>query len=166
MLGEILSAYQGVKAAKEIVGGINALNTEVEVKTKTIELLNLLQDITEKLLQARADAAALHERKAELEQALLKLQDWQAEKRNYRLCRTEAEGLVYRYQAPPDSRDQLEHDICVGCYDKGVKSILQPTAPVDAYRRLKCHVCNSEVLARRTPMTVEVFQTESKWRDY
>lgn len=166
MIAELLSAYQGLKSAKDIADGIHALDTRVEVQTRATQLLGIISDLQGTLLDMQTQMAAMAQRNAELEQRLLQMQHWQREETRYRLHRTDAGGFVYRYQGGADGRDEPPHELCADCYQKGIKSILQAAGTADWHLVAKCQACGAQVLIERLTANVVIAPIPSRFDDF
>ena len=72
MIQEITVALSALKAATEIVKGISSLKTEVEIKSKTSELLGNIIDLQGAMLALQAHVSDLQEENAKLKQQIAK----------------------------------------------------------------------------------------------
>ncbi len=147
-LPEIAAAFSSAKAAIDIVKGMISLKSQVEVQSKAAELLTIIIDLKSQMQAAQVAHAALEDRCRQLEREARERQRWDQDKTNYLLHRLTAGGVVFRFKAPAgDPRPQ--HDLCVLCAEKDVRSVLQPSDPVGWTKTLKCHACGSVVMDER-----------------
>ncbi len=59
MIAEISTALTALKTATDIAKGINSLNSEVEIKSKTSEFLNVILDLQNAMLALQSTVADL-----------------------------------------------------------------------------------------------------------
>lgn len=145
MMDWIAGAYQGVKTARDMAKGLADLNTDVAVKTRAHELLDVILDVYDKLFEAQTQRTALTSRIAELEEENRRHKDWVAEKSRYALHQIEGGGYVYRLK-PAHQSTEPSHDLCPSCYEDSIKSILQYKGYVSGHKAYTCKRCSTEVL--------------------
>ncbi len=143
MMDWIAGAYGGIKAATDITQSMLTLKTDAAVTTKVVELNGVLLGLQSQLNSAHADQTTLTRRIGGLEAEIAQFKRWEQEKERYQLHQTEAGGLVYRIKPEVQGTEPL-HYICADCYQKAVKTILQP-GDEGYYTVLKCHPCGSSV---------------------
>ena len=120
----IVVAYQGVKAAKEIAGGIINLKIETEVNLKINEILGMLNKAVDDIFAARETMLALQDENSVLKTQLADAKSWEGELAKLKLYKTPADGVVYRAATP------FEHFICPRCVsDRKQIHPLQSTGP-------------------------------------
>ncbi len=73
MIQEIAGALAALKQATDIAKGINALNVDFEVKTKTSQLLSAIIDLQNSMLELQGKFGDLQREKEELELELSRL---------------------------------------------------------------------------------------------
>lgn len=167
MIPEISAAISNGKLAIDIVKGMVSLKNQVDVQMKAAELLSVILDLQGKLQEAQAASSAIQAQLGDMAAKQRQLDDWSAEKKNYRLQQLSAGGLVYRYHAPPEG-NAPPHDLCAQCYQQHVKSILQPGTE-GWFKVLKCHQCGLVARDERIEsagVTVEQPARHSMWDDY
>lgn len=167
MISEINAAISSAKVAFNIAKGMVALKNQVDVQMKAAELLNVIIDLQAKLQDAQAVSATIQSDLREARAKQRELDNWTAEKKHYRLQRLDAGGLVYRYHAAPEDNTP-PHDLCSQCYEKNIKSILQPGTE-SWFKVLKCHQCNLIARAERIEsagVTVDESPRDTIWDDY
>lgn len=146
MLAEISAGLSSLKAAFDITKGLNATNTQATINEVKIPLQQHIIDAQQALSAASEAQAAAAERIRQLEQEIVSLKDWSAEKENYELADTGQGSLAYKFKEgvePP----QPSHWICPQCYEDGKKSILKhESLPVGRADTLVCTRCNFDVV--------------------
>ncbi|WP_336979372.1 hypothetical protein [Altererythrobacter fulvus] len=146
MLAEIATGLSSLKAAKDIVQGLNAANTQARVNDVKIELQGLILDAQQGLFAAQEMQSAAAQRIANLEQEIVNLKDWEAEKQRYELADTGQGTPAYKLKEGMEA-SQPPHWICPHCYEQGKKSILAhdliPEGSVDV---LRCNPCGLEIV--------------------
>jgi hypothetical protein len=102
-------------------------------------------DLQEKILAAQAQQTALVERIRELEEEVTGFKAWDAEKERY--TPTDIGGGTFAYAFKKGmERGEPPHRLCVACYNKGQKGLLQGRGH-DAFKRelVFCSGCKSEL---------------------
>jgi hypothetical protein len=156
-------AVTSMKAAGDIAKGLLSLNTMAEVQSTAIELNQQILTAQHQLFVANTTQTELASRIRELEAQLLRLQDWDTQKRRYRLAAPFAGCMVYALQKAA-SDGEPPHYLCASCYQKGEKAILQGRNPIQpkpgqgrAYAHFICPVCDSEATTRWMNIPVPQF---------
>jgi hypothetical protein len=121
------------------------MNTKSEMEfMTTIRALYLLVDkVQQQLVSAHSACATLLEEKEALQNENALLKQWTKEKPSYVLHSLPAGTFVYRLRALTE-RAAADYYLCVHCYHKNVKSILQPIA----CNVLSCHTCQASIQIR------------------
>ncbi len=88
MLAEISAGLSSLKAAKDIVQGLNAAKTEAAIVGVKIELQGHILEAQQSLFAAQEAQLSDTRRIAELELMIVRLKDWTAEQERYRLTDT------------------------------------------------------------------------------
>jgi hypothetical protein len=116
-VGSIAGGLASLKAAKDIAEGLVNLRDTAKFQGAVVELQG-------KILSAQSDQFALLERVRELEQKLVQLEAWDAEKKRYQL--KDFGGGTFAYELKPEeARGEPTHRACPNCYAQGHRSILQ-----------------------------------------
>ena len=140
---EALSIGDG--ATKLVTGTAAAVKSLVDLTRKPnpdlTEIKALAIDALDKLLEAKAAQMQQQDKLMELEDKLRKQDRFLQEAQRYALAKTDLGGLVYTLK-PDDARGEPAHDLCAACFDREVKSVLQP---VD-FNTLGCPTCGGKVL--------------------
>ena len=108
-------------------------------------------------LEARLQADPLRERVHELEQQLMKAEDWAAEKERYTLHAVDSGAFAYVLKPGVETADP-PHWLCQQCFQQQRKSILQfesqpPNRPGQRrgdYRRWVCSACEHALMVDYT----------------
>jgi hypothetical protein len=139
-----------LKGAGDIAKGLLSLNTIAEVQSKAIELNQKIIDAQHQMFAANATQTELTQRIRDLEDQLTRLQDWDMQKRRYKMAMPFPGCMVYALQQSM-SDGEPAHYLCASCYQRGEKSILQGRLPVQpkagqgrAFAQYYCGVCKSE----------------------
>ncbi|AWF66790.1 TPA: hypothetical protein ACXJEI_001358 [Pseudomonas aeruginosa] len=164
MMDWIAGAYGGIKAATDITQSMLTLKTDAAVTTKVVELNGVLLGLQSQLNSAHADQTTLTRRIGELEAEIAQFKRWEQEKERYQLHQTEAGGLVYRIKPEVQGTEPL-HYICADCYQKAVKTILQP-GDEGYYTVLKCHPCGSSVRVKSIDLGAPVVVSTGRRIDW
>ncbi len=140
MLDIIQSGYNGIKGALDIAQGIAALKTETAINQAVIDIQRLLLDAQRALTEADRTHSGDLKHATELEQEIVRLKDWSAEKERYQLHAIDGRTFAY-VQKPGMENGQPAHWLCANCFDnRHIKSILQFAGMMSeaAYRCASC----------------------------
>jgi hypothetical protein len=140
MLAEITAGFNGLKAAKDIVQALNSVQTAAALNDVKLTLQSHILDAQQGLFAAQEAQAAAAKRVADLEQQIVRMKDWEAEKQRYQLKRFTPGSVAYCLK-PERSGGEPPHRLCPHCYQEGKKGFLQATADVKGRGRV--HVCTS-----------------------
>jgi hypothetical protein len=124
MLAEIASGLGSLKAAKDIVQGLNAAKTEAAINGVKIELQGLILDAQQGLFAAQEAQSADTRRIADLEQEIVRLKDWTTEKESYQLVAVDRGAFAYMPK-PGMEKGEPAHWLCTNCFNHGHKSFMQ-----------------------------------------
>lgn len=124
MIEAIKAGYDSIKGALDIAQGFQALKTEAAVNQAVINIQRSLLEAQRALNEADARHTADLARVSELEQQVMKLKDWSAERERYHLVDVWRGALAY--MPKPGMEDgKPAHWLCVNCFEQGRKSPLQ-----------------------------------------
>lgn len=132
----ITGAYQGLKAAKEILGAAFDAKVDAEAKPKVLEALQKLGDAQDTLFALREELFSLQTENNELKKQLSTFSSWKEKTEQYELTKTPGEAVVYRYKLQP------EHYACPSCFNTQAIHILQSNRTSSG--KYRCTGCNSE----------------------
>jgi hypothetical protein len=151
MLGEIAAGLSSLKAATDIVKGLNAANTQAAINDVKLDLQARIFDAREALTAAQEAQAAALSRIRELEQEIVQMKNWEGEKQRYEFKEL-ATGVTAYVVKEAMRGTEPEHQICANCYQQGKKSILQAEFwPVGRASVLVCHGCGSVLYVKGQP---------------
>ncbi|MDO5622564.1 MAG: DUF3164 family protein [Paracoccus sp. (in: a-proteobacteria)] len=100
----------------------------------------LISELLNNLIKIQAEQVAMQRAVAALEQEQRQADQFQAEAIRYRPKRTEQGSFVYELQ-PTHANGEPIHCICAACYNKKIKSILQPVQ----HNTFECGTCGGRV---------------------
>jgi hypothetical protein len=115
----LAGAYQGLKAAKDILTTLFDAKVDSEAKPRILEAQSRLGEVQDALFMLREKLAELQEERDELRRSLASAQMWKESAGKYELCTTPGGAVVYRY------KEQPEHFACPSCFNKQQSQILQ-----------------------------------------
>ncbi|ETD85757.1 hypothetical protein ACTTAF_06340 [Rhodobacter capsulatus] len=125
------------KSATETAQSLKALFDKPEVDATATK--QLISDLLDRLISLQTAQIAMHGTIRDLEQEQRRVEKFEADAVRYALTKTEQGALVYELK-PEHAQTEPPHCICATCYQKQVKSILQPVAR----NTLGCHVCGGK----------------------
>lgn len=148
MIAELLGAAQSVQALSTLLSAANGL-------TNYNEIVAAVSEVNTKLMQANAVALSSQEKQSslaakvhELEQEILSLKNWEAEKQKYELKEI-ARGVFARTEQGIMSTLQSSHKFCATCFEKHIKSPLQQENVTEGRQlSLTCHTCKAKIIFR------------------
>ena len=149
MLAEIAAGLGSLNAAKDILKALNGAQTAVAVNEVKMELQGLILDAQSGLFAAQEAKAADARRIADLEQEIVSLKDWTAEKQRYHLADI-WNGAVAFMPKPGMENGEPAHWLCTNCFNQGRKSYLQRQGQVGSYAVQKCGACQSTMTIHYT----------------
>lgn len=144
MIAEITAVQQlagQAKAAVDVVKGLISLQVTTETQATVFEVQKRLLDMQSLAMQARDEQSALQQRVHELEAALAKRDDWEREKKRYKLRQVSRGVYVYVVAKSELQPGEPPHSICPSCFEHGQKSVLQIARL--AYRPFQCPSCKT-----------------------
>jgi hypothetical protein len=157
MIAEISAGYGGLKAAVDIVKGLNAAHTAAQLQEIQITLQRHILDGQRSLSEAGEREATVAKAIKSLEQEIVRLKDWEADKQRYQLADTGQGSLAYRPKEGMENGEP-QHWICPNCYQTGQKSILKHEhLAVGRTQTLVCHPCGFDIVTqglRHAPPTL------------
>ena len=127
---------------------VTSLNTALNIAkaAKSVDDFNnfatAVADVNMKYLAATNAAAQQATRIAELEAELRRLKEQKTDADRYRLHTFPTGNHAYALKDPPRG-DEREHYLCPTCFDRGNRSVLQPTGPQREF--LKCNACGASI---------------------
>lgn len=124
MIAEITGALGGLKAAMDITKGLNAAAGAVALNDAKIGLQSAILDAQSSLLAAQETQTANLRRIEQLEQEIVGLKDWSAEKERYHLVDVWRGAMAYMPK-PGMENGEPAHWLCATCFNHGRKSFMQ-----------------------------------------
>lgn len=141
-LKTISEALGIVKQVKELAGN-NKDSKAADLAGP--EMRQLVVDLTNKMIDAREETAALRLRMLEVLEELSRLQKFESERDNYEIVETNSGNFAYRATKPA----KPEHGTiryCVHCFEQSKRLVALQLAEQQWYRdRLKCSACHGEI---------------------
>ena len=138
---EIVSVFQSLKTAKDVVKALISLKVTGEVQAKLTEIGDHLMSAQAAALDAQAEQQTMSLRIRELEKQLIEFENWEAEKERYHLKEVTPGRFVYAIKEPVETGEPL-HSICPNCYERRIRSIMQLHA---SGAWMECHRCGLKV---------------------
>ena len=156
-IATITGAYQGLKAAKDILGVLFDAKVDAEAKPKILEAMQKLGDAQDTLFSLREELFALQASNDDLRRMIVAAESWRAVSEQYELTKTAGEAVVYRFKGVP------EHFACPSCFNTNQVHILQTNRTLSG--KYRCTGCNSEfpVEAQRRPPAAQAIPSQSPW---
>lgn len=146
MLAEISAGLGSLKAAADIIKGMNAANTQTSINEVKITLQGYVFEAREALASAQEAQSVALERIRELEQQIVQFEDWERQKDRYELkpMREGPDAPVAYALKETMQPGEAAHWICSYCYEDRKKSPLQPEQRPRRTLVFKCHRCGAE----------------------
>jgi rubrerythrin len=124
MLAEIATGWQSLKAAKDIVQGLNALENVAAVNEVKVTLQSHILEAQQSLFAAQDAQTAAAKRISDLEEQIMQLKDWSRQAESYELVAIGNGGFAYM-QKEGMRTTEPPHWLCANCFTNRKKSILQ-----------------------------------------
>jgi DNA repair exonuclease SbcCD ATPase subunit len=142
MLADITSALGAIKTSSDIAREMASAQSLEEARQRTPELFGAMAEIQHRLAAMQLAYASLLEERDALAREVEEIRRARLDRERYMLHALPQGGLVYRFKASRES-GAVPHDLCVHCYESGVKSILQPNGS-----HLVCPTCKTKLRAK------------------
>ena len=142
MLADITAALGAIKTGSDIAREMAGAETVDATRGKLPELYGAMAEIQHRLASMQLAYAALLEERDGLARQVEEVRQSRMERERYVLHQLPQGGLVYRFKASRES-GAVPHDLCVHCYEGGVKSILQPNGS-----HLVCPTCKTKLRSK------------------
>lgn len=161
MLSEITMGLSSLKAASDILKGLNAVNTKTLINDVKLPLQEHILGAQQALAAAQETQATLTQRIRDLEQEIVHLKDWECEKQRYQLQAIDV-GVFAYMPKPGMENGEPPHWLCANCFNRGQKAFLQfkgrdrrPIGGRGEHSNYGCDICNAsvKVFYRRNPQT-------------
>jgi hypothetical protein len=152
-----LTSFQAAAASFQTAGtilkAIAELRDTAKVHEKVMELRGVIIDAQAHTMNAQAASFAQVDRIRELEERIVKMENWDGEKQRYELRELKQGVLAYALKEGM-SQGEPAHHLCAKCYQDGVKSILQPEhLDIGRVQVLVCNRCGSDLITSGTRMS-------------
>ena len=147
MLADITSALGAIKTGSDIARDMAGAHSLDEVRQRMPELFGAMAEIQHGLAAMQLAYVSLLEERDALAREVEEIRQSRLERERYVLHALPQGGLVYRFKASRES-GAVPHDLCVHCYEAGVKSILQPNGS-----HLVCPTCKTKLRAKEAGIT-------------
>jgi hypothetical protein len=139
----------------EKLAGLGAIKTALDIARQLKVMSNAaarnmaVEELTEEILVAQEAQSALVHRLHELEEEVMHLKDWEADKKRYQLAEI-APGIVVLEIMSTMRNGEPFHRICADCAANGRKSYLHPTAQGEYHDAYKCNRCGAVLVTKDT----------------
>lgn len=124
MADAITTGLASLKLAFDVSKTMLDVHGAVQVQAKVFELQREILSAQASAMEAMEEKRALLDRVRSLEEEIRGLKKWEADKGAYKLESVYPGAFAYVSQAKGEGAEP-HHWLCVGCYDKGHRSILQ-----------------------------------------
>lgn len=124
MLAEISAGLSSMKAAKDVLQAFNGVQTAVAVQEVKFTLQGLILDAQQGLFSAQEAQSSDARKIADLEQEIVRLKDWSADKQRYEAVDAGRGTITYTPKAGMENGEPA-HWLCANCFNQGRKSFLQ-----------------------------------------
>lgn len=124
MIESIQGAYSAIKGGLDIAQGFQAFKTEAAVNQAIIDIQRSLLEAQRALNEAEARHAADLSRVTKLEEEIVRLKDWTAERKRYHLVDVDRGAFAYMPK-PGMEEGQPAHWLCAKCFEHADKSLMQ-----------------------------------------
>lgn len=158
----IAGALSALKSTGDVFKALLDIKVSSEVYAKIIDLNRTIFAATQDALAAQADQAELSSRISELEQEIVRMTQWGAERENYELADLGGGATAYIVK-PLMQGTQAPHWLCTNCYQEHRKSILQPQGHRDGDRTWLCPACKATINVAYSQTPTEHARS-SKWK--
>ena len=150
MIAEISAGLSSLKAAGDILKGVNATISEAKIGSVQVALQSKILEALQSLFEAQQAQSAAIDRIRELEQEIMRLKSWESEKQRYQLEQIGTGAFAY-VQKPGVENPEAPHWLCANCYARRQKSFLQfqtqmnPNGSRSDKSTYGCHACKGTI---------------------
>ena len=138
MVAEIFGGISALKTAFDMAKGLENIHETVARDRATI-------DLQKGILAAQREQVALVDAIGSLKARVAELEAWGADKQRYQATDI-GRGLTAYTLKPGMENGENPHKLCANCYNRGVKSVLQPEIRNPGMCNvLVCHECGSDL---------------------
>lgn len=124
MIAEISAGLGSLKAAKDLIQAMNGMQTGAAINDVKLTLQGHMLDAQQSLFAAQEAQSTSAGRIRELEQQIVALKDWSAEKQRYELHDVGRGAMAYVPKLGMENGEP-PHWLCVRCFGQGQKSLMQ-----------------------------------------
>ncbi len=124
MIAEISAGLGSLKAAKDLIQAMNGMQTGAAINDVKLTLQGHMLDAQQGLFAAQEAQSASAGRIRDLEQQIVALKDWSAEKQRYQLHDIGRGAMAYIPKIGMENGEP-PHWLCVRCFGQGQKSFMQ-----------------------------------------
>lgn len=147
-IGSITATISSIKTAGDIVNSILELKTSDAINAAVREANSHLLTVQREALAAQSEQFAMIEEIRNLKEKITDLKKWEAEQKRYKLTSLcSITGAVSYSLKESMAVGEPPHYLCTNCYQKGVKSILNPQKNKLSRVMYLCPACGSEAHA-------------------
>ncbi|CAN5336608.1 hypothetical protein BH10PSE7_BH10PSE7_16550 [soil metagenome] len=144
-LSQAMALVSALKSAGEITQAMVGIRDGAKLQSKVIELNGIILSAQNSALASNIDQMRLLEQIRSLEEKLMRLEDWGAEKQRYELKEVGKGCRAYTLKTDVENA-QNEHCLCANCFEDRRKSVLQQETRAPGMSRvLVCQHCGSEL---------------------
>jgi hypothetical protein len=145
VLTEIPAALSAIKTLGDLTALVLRTKVDSAVTEKAIESQSAMISLQSAMLSLQSQYQSLLRDKDDLEKRLISMENWNAEAQKYSL--TQIASGVFVYTLKLDEADAAPpHWLCVNCYEKKQKSILQRVSSNYEGVLYSCPNCKYEIL--------------------
>jgi hypothetical protein len=150
MLTEAGAAVGSIKTALDMLKGVRSLKSETDINQAVIEVQRILLEAQSAAVDDKARQIELLNRISDLEARLAEGEEWESEKRRYRL--TEFSTGRFAFVLADDfAEGEPAHKLCAKCFTERRKSILQTLRKHSGGESVLCQHCKQEMVLAEFP---------------
>lgn len=126
---EIGAALTSAKTLYDAARAAMEARDDAKLKTAMVELQGKLYDATQAAITSISEAMALQNALRAATDELNEMKRKEADRERYTLTQLPGEGKQFAFARKPSAEgdDEPPHYLCQGCYDRGLKFVLQGT---------------------------------------
>jgi hypothetical protein len=151
MYTEFLTAFNSLKAIKDLVTAIQQAKVDSAVVQKAIELQGAILSLQDAMMRIQLQNQELLEANNRFKQQLAEAENWEKESKKYQLVHIEDGICAYMMKPDRNRNDDPDYWLCTNCFQKKQKSILQRTGKEREGHIYICANCNARILTFNIP---------------
>ena len=146
VIAEVAAISSSLNVVLNMAKAMLSIRDQATIQEKVVELTSEIMTAQQNAIAAVAAQSALIDRVADLEKQIVEMETWETEKLRYQLREASRIGTYAYVLRSAMSDGEPAHYLCVECYHKRKKTILQGVPDLErGFRVYHCSVCRTKI---------------------